>query len=254
MIFVVLPAYNEQEAIISLIQQIRSIAQKRLIEPVRIIVVDDGSNDDTAARVRALQTEDILLIQHPHNLGLGSAIRTGLLAALEQATDDDIIITMDADNTHPPGLIPRLILTLEGGNDVVIASRFQPGSRILGLSRYRKLFSSGLRWFLQCFVPIHGVRDYSCGYRAYRAATVRQAFHTWGHHFIDRSGFSAMVSILYKLDRLGAVITEVPLVLHYEKKQGKSKMNVFRNIRETLQLAWQERLYRSFKKDPAPKR
>jgi len=166
------------------------------------------------------------------------------LRALDLATDDDIIVTMDADNTHTPGLLPRMINTLEGGNDVVIASRYQPGARVVGLSPWREFLSTGMRWLFQILLPIRGVRDYSCGYRAYRASILRRAFDLWGEAFISQSGFSCMVDILLKLNRLGAVMTEVPLVLHYENKRGKSKMNVSKTIRETLRLAWREKVHR----------
>ncbi len=244
MILVVLPAYNEQEVIAPLIEQIRAVARKRFLEPVKVIVVDDGSADETAARVRALEDDNTLLVQHPQNRGLGEAIKTGLLRALDLAEADDVIITMDADNTHTPGLLPRMIATLEGGNDVVIASRYQPGARVVGLSRFREFLSTGMRWLFQILLPIRGVRDYSCGYRAYRVEILRRAFERWGEDFISQSGFSCMVDILLKLNRLGAVMTEVPLVLHYENKIGKSKMNVSKTIRETLRLAWRERLHR----------
>ncbi len=244
MILVVLPAYNEEEVITPLIEQIRAVARKRFLEPVKVIVVDDGSADGTAARVRALEDENTLLVQHPQNRGLGEALKTGLLRALDLATDDDIIVTMDADNTHTPGLLPRMINTLEGGNDVVIASRYQPGARVVGLSPWREFLSTGMRWLFQILLPIRGVRDYSCGYRAYRASILRRAFDLWGEAFISQSGFSCMVDILLKLNRLGAVMTEVPLVLHYENKRGKSKMNVSKTIRETLRLAWREKVHR----------
>jgi len=244
MILVVLPAYNEEEVITPLIEQIRAVARKRFLEPVKVIVVDDGSADGTAARVRALEDENTPLVQHPQNRGLGEALKTGLLRALDLATDDDIIVTMDADNTHTPGLLPRMINTLEGGNDVVIASRYQPGARVVGLSPWREFLSTGMRWLFQILLPIRGVRDYSCGYRAYRASILRRAFDLWGEAFISQSGFSCMVDILLKLNRLGAVMTEVPLVLHYENKRGKSKMNVSKTIRETLRLAWQEKIQR----------
>lgn len=244
MIVVVLPAYNEAEGIGTLVEHIRTVARKRFLEPVKVIVVDDGSADDTAARVRALEDENTILVQHPQNRGLGEAIKTGLLRALEIAGPDDIIVTMDADNTHTPGLLPRMVSTLEGGNDVVIASRYQPGARVVGLSPWREFLSTGMRWLFQILLPIRGVRDYSCGYRAYRVEILRRAFERWGDDFISQSGFSCMVDILLKLDRLGAVMTEVPLVLHYENKIGKSKMNVVRTIRETLRLAWREKLYR----------
>jgi dolichol-phosphate mannosyltransferase len=70
--------------------------------------------------------------------------------------------------------------------------------------------------FRVCY-PIHGVRDYTCGYRAYRAGFLRRAFEN-DKYFIDQPGFSCMIDILLKLDRLGAIMTEVPLVLRYDLK------------------------------------
>jgi len=88
------------------------------------------------------------------------------------------------------------------------------------------------------------VRDFTSGYRAYRAGVVRQAFETYGGEFVAESGFSCMVDILLKLRRLGAIITEVPLVLRYDMKYGVSKMLVIRTIRDTLALLASRRLGR----------
>jgi dolichol-phosphate mannosyltransferase len=80
------------------------------------------------------------------------------------------------------------------------------------------------------------VRDYSCGYRAYRASLLREAFARWDQDFISEPGFSCMVDILLKLDKLGAICTEVPMILRYDRKPGKSKMNVRKTIWQTLSL------------------
>ncbi|MBI4731247.1 MAG: glycosyltransferase [Chloroflexi bacterium] len=241
MIVVVLPAYNEQDTIVPLIESIRKTARKRFIEKMKIVVVDDGSSDDTAVQVDAQADEDTILVRHPQNKGLGEAIKTGFLYALNLHPDVDIIVTMDSDNTHTPGLLARMIMTLDEGNDMVIASRYRPGARVVGLSWYREILSIGMSWMFRILLPIPGVRDYSCGYRAYRAALLREAFKRWGDQFVSQSGFSCMVDILLKLHRLGAIVTEVPLILHYDYKRGKSKMNVSKTIRETLRLAFRER-------------
>ena len=81
------------------------------------------------------------LFTHPINLGLGATIRDGLYRAVQDSGDKDIIITMDADATHNPGLILRLYRMIVEGHDVVIASRFQPGARVIGLVWYRRLIS-----------------------------------------------------------------------------------------------------------------
>lgn len=248
MIVVVLPAYNEQDTIVPLIESIRNTARKRFLEKLKIVVVDDGSSDETAGQVNALADDDTILIQHLQNKGLGEAIKTGFLYALNLAPDVDVIVTMDSDNTHTPGLLTRMVMTLDEGNDMVIASRYRPGARVVGLSWYRELLSIGMSWMFRILLPIPGVRDYSCGYRAYRATLLREAFKKWGSLFVSQSGFSCMVDILLKLNRLGAIISEVPLILHYDYKRGKSKMNVTKTIRETLILAFREKLERQRKR------
>jgi dolichol-phosphate mannosyltransferase len=244
MIVVILPAYNEQDAIVPLIGSLRAVASNRFLEKVRIVVVDDGSSDATAARVEALADADTLLVRHPANRGLGEAIKTGFQYALGIQPQVNTIVTMDADNTHSAGLLPRLVAGLDEGNDLVIASRYRPGARLVGLAWYRELLSTGMSWMFRLLLPIRGVRDYSCGYRAYRADLLRRAFDKWGDGFVDQSGFSCMVDILLKLNRLGAVMSEVPLILHYDLKRGASKMNVGQTVRQTLRLAWRERVQR----------
>jgi len=244
MIAIVLPAYNEESSIPLLIEQIRKTARMRLPEGVKIIVVDDGSTDHTTARVQALAGSDLILIQHSHNRGLGETIKTGLLHAIHLSPEVDVIVTMDSDNTHTPGLLMRMIMALEEGNDVVIASRYRPGARTIGLSWHRQLLSLGMSWLFRLLLPIPGVHDYSCGYRAYRAEVLQLAFQKWDNQFISQSGFSCMVDILLKLNRLNAIMTEVPMILHYDYKRGKSKMDVRKTIFETLALARREKIER----------
>jgi dolichol-phosphate mannosyltransferase len=244
MIVVVLPAYNEEHAVPLLIQRLRSVAHTELDQPLCILVVDDGSHDQTAERVRALAGDDLILVQHGRNRGLGEAIKTGLSQAIRLGPDVRVIVTMDADNTHNPDLLPGMVAAIERGTDVVIASRYRKGSQVVGLSKLRELLSLVMSWLFRVLVPVRGVRDYSCGYRAYRAELIRQGFDRWGDELVSRAGFSCMVELLLKLNRLQANMSEVPMVLRYDYKQGASKMKVGKTISETLALAWQERLVR----------
>jgi len=241
MIAIVLPAYNEEKSLPTLIQQIRNLANKRLPEGIKIIVVDDGSTDRTSECVKTIAASDLILVQHPFNKGLGEALKTGLLEALKLSPNIDVIVTMDSDNTHTPGLLMRMILALDEGNDVVIASRYRPGARVIGLSCHRELLSLGMSWMFRILFPVRGVHDYSCGYRAYRAELLHQAFMKWDNQFISQSGFSCMVDVLLKLNKLNAIFIEVPLILRYDLKQGKSKMKIRTTIRETLTLAIREK-------------
>ncbi len=235
MIYVMLPAYNEEEALARLIPHICRVFDVYHL-PGHIVIVDDGSHDRTAEIAAQLGAQTVL--RHPQNLGLAAGLRTGLSHLVTLAAPDDIIVTMDADDTHNPGLMPRMVQCIEEGFDVVIASRFQAGARVLGVPASRQLFSRWGGWIYRVLLPIPGVRDYTCGYRAYRAAVLQTAFHTWGDEFISETGFAAMPDILLKLRRLPNVLmTELPFILRYDLKPGESKMRVGSTIVKSLRLA-----------------
>ena len=86
------------------------------------------------------------------------------------------------------------------------------------------------------FFPTPNVRDFTSGYRAYRAETLKRAFAIYSQDFVAQSGFSCMVDILLKLRRMDAIMAEVPLVLRYDMKVGESKMLVVRTVADTLHL------------------
>jgi dolichol-phosphate mannosyltransferase len=235
-LIVALPAYNEEGSIELLLDSLCTVLGKLPVLS-RIIVVDDGSTDATAARVLAFRGCPVSLVEHDRNRGLHEAVRTGMLEGLRAARPDGVIVTMDADNTHHPDLIPRMLEEISRGADLVIASRFAPGGRMMGASFMRRVYSYGARAILSLRFPAPGVRDYTCGYRAYRAAILQRAFDRWGDEFIRFPGFSCMLDILVRLRSLGARIAEVPLVLRYDRKVGPSKMRVFRTIANTLRVA-----------------
>jgi dolichol-phosphate mannosyltransferase len=232
---IILPAYNEARALPHLLAAIA--ADLRAALSPRVIVVDDGSSDDTAAVARGEgDALPVHVIAHPRNLGLGAALRTGLLAAVANAADDDVIVVMDADNTHPPALIVDLAGAVAAGADVAIASRYAPGGREVGLSWYRRIMSRGASALLWAAFHLPGARDYTCGYRAYRAGILRRAISVFGDRLIEERGFVCMAELLIKLSRLGARIAEVPLVLRYDLKAGPSKVKIIPTILRYLRL------------------
>lgn len=236
MIKIVLPAYNEESAILPLIKDLKRILGERF-SAFEIIVVNDGSTDNTANIVSTLNSPMVKLIQHDQNKGLNESIKTGLIYSLENTDETDIIVVMDADNTHAPGLIHRMSTLIEEGNDVIIASRYRPGSRVIGVILKRRFLSWGGSWLFRLLFPYKGVKDYTSGYRAYRAGFLSKAFALWGESFINQPGFSCQVDILLKLRKMGAIINEVPLILRYNQKESTSKMNVKSTIIDTLKLA-----------------
>jgi dolichol-phosphate mannosyltransferase len=235
-IFIALPAFNEEAAIAALLEHILAMTEAAP-HPATVLVVDDGSTDGTAQEVRKFAGRGvILLVQHGKNRGLHEAVRTGMLAALDRAGPNDVLVTLDADNTHHPELIPRMVAAVEQGADVVIASRFAPGGKMIGAPFIRHVYSYGAAAILRLRFPMRGVRDYTCGYRVYRMSILRRAFDKWGREFVNVPGFSCMLDILIRLRSLEARVAEVPLVLRYDLKQSPSKLRVLRTIRNTIGL------------------
>lgn len=219
--------------------------EKRLPQ-MRTLVIDDGSDDGTGDLVQTRQTDWLRLVRHAHNMGLSQAIQTGFAEALADATPDDVIVTMDADNTHDPAQVEGMAALLDAGHDVIIASRFRRGSEWYGIPPHRQLFSLGVRILFWLMLPVRGVRDYSSGYRAYRAAALTRAYERWGDDFITEKGFACMAEILFRLSRLRPRVhfAEVPLILHYDFKPGPTKMPVRQTIVDTLKLGVRYRLGR----------
>jgi dolichol-phosphate mannosyltransferase len=176
------------------------------------------------------------------NQGLGATIRDGLLLAVQVAGKNDVVITMDADETQTPALIPRMVGMLREGHEVVIASRYQPGARVFGLSPFRRLLSYAASWVFRILFPIEGVKDFTCGFRAYRASVLSAAVSRYGERFVEADGFQCMVDILLKLRNMDVIFGEAPMILRYDLKRGASKMRVARTIRQTLWLLIKRRL------------
>jgi dolichol-phosphate mannosyltransferase len=141
---------------------------------------------------------------------------------------------MDADNSHTPGLILRMVQRIREGSDIVIASRYQPGARIRGVSQFRQILSLGASVLFRLVARVPGVRDYTCGYRAYRAEVLQIAFELYHEQFIRQTGFGCMAEILLRLKPMSPIIHEVPLILRYDLKYSTSKMQIWRTTRETL--------------------
>lgn len=248
-LFMVLPAYNESENLPALLRNLEAVFQRlaRLGHERAYVIVDDGSRDATPDVLREHAARlPIEIVTHNPNQGLGPTIRDGLRRASELAGEDDIVLSMDADNTHPAGLMARMVERILEGNDVVIASRYRPGARIVGLAGVRKLMSFGARLLFQAILPIPGVRDYTCGFRAYRASVLQRAFRVYGDAFIEHRGFQCMADILLKLAPMHIVMNEVPMVLRYDLKLGESKMRVSSTVLNTVKLLLRRRFDRRF--------
>ncbi|MHB8174844.1 MAG: glycosyltransferase family 2 protein [Nitrospirota bacterium] len=229
MIYVILPIFNEAACIESLITKIKNALSIARLS-YKIIAVDDGSKDDSPQILRRLADYiPMAIITHNINRGLGETLRDGFEYAAEISDDRDIIVSMDADGTHEPSVIWPMLQKLNEGYEVVVASRYAKGGGGRGLSFKKFFFSRTANLLMKVFFPVHGLRDYSCGYRAYRASSVKKAIAILGNNFIELKGlgFAATPEILVKFIRLGTKITEVPFILRYDLKEGKSKMVIY---------------------------
>lgn len=244
-LWVLLPAYEEEANLPALLADLRStLATWPGGAPAcLVVVVDDGSADATGEAARAVEGLDVEVLVHEVNRGLGAAMRTGIEHVLAQAGDRDLLVSMDADHTHPPELVPGMVARARAGADLVIASRYQPGARVEGLDVPRRAVSWLASWLLRVWFP--GARDYTCGYRCYRVALLRWGATRYGRAFLNQRGFSVMVDLLLKLRRKARRIEEVPLVLRYDRKQSTSKMKLVSTASTTLRLLW-----RRFRGDP----
>lgn len=224
MIWILLPAYNEQNDLPGLLKKLQGALEG---QDYRLVVVDDGSTDDTQRILKEYKSKlNLEVVQHPINRGLGETERDGFEYIARQADAGDFIVRIEGDDTHEPRYLFDLIDKLKEGYDVVNTSRFQPGGGQKGVSAYRAFISRSANLFMRFIFGIRGVSDYSCGYRAYRAKVVRDALAIYGDHLIQLRGlgFTSTLEIIVKLNMLGCRFAEVPFVLRYDQKKGSSKM------------------------------
>ncbi|MBI4576426.1 MAG: glycosyltransferase [Planctomycetes bacterium] len=225
-VHVILPAFNEQNALQILVPKIDAV-MRDLGRPYRVVAVDDGSTDGTAMVLQGLSTSyPIEVITHRINRGLGETIRDGFEFVAESAARDDVIIRLDSDDTHDPAFMASLLTRLDDGYDVVGTSRFQPGGGQTGVSFRRAFISRCANLFMRVFFHMPGIKDYSCGFRAYRASVVQDALRIFKNDFIQLRGvgFTCTLEKLAKLHLMGCHFSEVPFILHYGQKASESKM------------------------------
>lgn len=226
MIFVLLPAYNEEDALKPLLEKIDG----RLTEAgyrYKVVVVNDGSSDGTAEVLEELSRKyPIHVITHKYNRGLGETARDGFEYVAEVGGRDDVVVRMDSDDTHDPKYIPAMIDRLNDGYEVVTTSRYVPGGGQVGVDLYRRTLSRCANLLLKACFPIRGLKEYTCGYRAYRVSFLQDALAIFGNQFIDLKGmgFTGTVEKMIKARLMRARVGEVPFTLRYDLKPGLSKV------------------------------
>lgn len=235
MIFILLPVYNEERNLPALLEKLDKEMQKNGLSYC-VIAYNDGSSDGSLAVLNEYKNSiPIRVIGQERNRGLGVALDSLLRKTLETSVGkNDIAVVLDSDDTHNPEHIYLMVNKLKEGFDVVIASRYLAGSRVVGVSWPRQFYSIVASLLMRRLFPINGVKDYTCGYRAYTISCLQKAYVKFGEHLIEEKNFACMAELIIKLRSMNIVAAEVPITLRYDQKYGKSKMNILKTIKRTF--------------------
>jgi len=206
-----LPTYNERENLVAMVHALRTVYRGR------ILVIDDNSPDGTGEIADELARADTALavLHRQAKEGLGRAYVEGIRLALEDGAE--AILTMDADFSHDPVMVPVLLRKLQVA-DLVIGSRYVPGGDTPGWPRSRRLISRAANIYARTLLG-NGVRDYTAGFRAYRSACLRQI----RLETLRATGYAFQVETAYRFVRAGFHVVEVPIRFG-ERMRGDSKL------------------------------
>ncbi|MBO7294428.1 MAG: polyprenol monophosphomannose synthase [Bacteroidaceae bacterium] len=214
---VIIPTYNEKENIEAIIRAVMALEDK-----FDILVIEDGSPDGTADIVKRLMAGDfkgrLHIIERTGKLGLGTAYITGFKWAIEQKYD--FIFEMDADFSHDPKDVPRLLKEVrDNGYDVAIGSRYITGVNVVNWPMGRVLMSYYASKYVQCVtgIPVH---DTTAGFKCYR----RKVLETIDLDAIRFKGYAFQIEMKFTAYKLGFKIKEVP-VIFVNRELGTSKMS-----------------------------
>jgi len=209
---VVIPTYNELSNIAHITVAVRLAGH-------RVLIVDDGSPDGTGELADEMAAEDELVsvIHRTHKQGLGPAYAEGFDRAL--ADGAQVVVEMDADFSHNPNDLPRLVAAIEKGADLAIGSRYVPGGATPDWPLHRRFISRGGNLYARLMLSLR-VRDATAGFRAFRADALR----TLPYGEAQASGYGFQVEMAWKAQTSGLQIVEIPVVFR-DREHGHSKMN-----------------------------
>jgi dolichol-phosphate mannosyltransferase len=211
---VVVPTYLEAPNIEGFLRVLREA-----VPTADVLVVDDNSADGTADIVEGMAGEigQIEVLRRPSKSGLGSAYRAGFTVGVERGYD--VLVEIDADLSHDPYALPRLLEQVEAGADLAIGSRYVPGGSIPYWPAGRRAISRFGCWY-SAFMLRLDVRDSTAGYRAYRADMLK-AIDVAGTR---TNGYCFQIENTYRVTRWGGRIVEVPIEFR-DRERGSSKMS-----------------------------
>jgi dolichol-phosphate mannosyltransferase len=231
----VIPAFNEEDNLPTLFADL-VVTSPLLGEGSRIFIVDDGSADETPALVESYDGPlPVELVRLDVNQGPGAAFRTGFDSALACAEPDALIVTLEADTTSDLAALPQMLDEVRRGADVVLADW-----QMVGVSAHRRLLSAGAGWVVRKGLGLEAT-TVSSFFRVYRASTLREASSKYGERLIRERGFACKAELLAKLASMGARIVEVPVSLDWSRRNGESKMPVFKTMLAYWRMLFRER-------------
>jgi len=210
---VIIPTYNERDNLDEIVGRVRMA-----VPTADILVVDDNSPDGTGdmADKLALCDEHVFVLHRTHKAGLGAAYLAGFGWALDRGYG--ALVEMDADGSHDPAELPALLSALADA-DLVVGSRWVKGGIVRNWPKSREILSRGGNAYARMMLGL-SVHDATGGYRAYRAATLRDI----GLHDVTSQGYCFQIELTLRAARAGKTVTEVPITFT-ERTQGTSKMN-----------------------------
>jgi dolichol-phosphate mannosyltransferase len=210
---VIVPTYNEVDSIATVVRRLFGACPVG----VELLVIDDASPDGTATVVKGLAGGEyaVHLIERPSKLGLGSAYVAGFRWAM--AGGYRAIVEMDADLSHDPADVPRLLAALDEA-DLVIGSRYVPGGGVGNWSRRRRVLSRAGNLYARMCLGF-GVRDSTSGFRAYRMSVLRELDLS----SVRSEGYAFQIEMTRRFHRSGKRVVEVPITF-MERRAGRSKL------------------------------
>jgi dolichol-phosphate mannosyltransferase len=207
------------------------------------LFVDDCSTDDSVNTIEEIFSDSkYLILTKEKNEGPGDSFNKGFEWILANAKDDDLVITMEADNTSDTGILSKMLAVSQSGFDLVLASVYAQGGGFDKTSFLRRFISSVANMMMRFIFDIK-ILTLSSFFRIYTVGLLRK-IKTQYNKIIEEKGFISMLEILIKAIRLEASIIEIPMLLYSQKRKGKSKMKKMSTMLSYFRFMMKSRKYK----------
>ena len=233
MIVFLIPTYNEADNIERLHANLMHASSEH---DARFIFVDDGSTDGTIDLIqRIFNSETTVVLTKEANAGPGDSFNLGMNYVLEHFSDEQpAVVTVEADNTSDLGILPEMLMLLDYGYELILASVYAQGGGFSKTSLWRKIVSFVANMLLRIVYDIK-VLTLSSFYRVYTFGLLERIRAEYDE-IIAEKGFISMLEVLLKSISVKAKVIEVPMVLRSDNRVGRSKMKVFKTARSYLRF------------------